>query len=180
MNVEYYDRVSRVLHWIMAFVIIYATIAGYAMHLVMHSHPRIFSFLSIMNMSLATVGTVLFVFRWIWSFFRVSPSLKVENIPKNQINIAKMVHSIIYFTMFVVFSSGFLMLKESYSLFWLVEVPNLISSEPINDFFFIVHRVACMFLAIMVLLHIAAVIKHHLMLRNNVLVRMLGPRFTLR
>ncbi|MGL5345596.1 MAG: cytochrome b [Plesiomonas sp.] len=180
MTVQYYDRLSRVLHWIMAAIIIYATFAGYAMHLVVDSKPHVFSFLSTLNISLATVGTVLFFVRWIWRFFRVSPGLKIDNIPKNQINIAKMAHSVIYFAMFMVFFSGFLMIKESYLFFWMIEVPNPISSVPINDFFFTVHRIACIFLALMVLLHVAAVVKHHLVLRNNVLLRMLGPRFTLR
>jgi len=46
MTKDYYDPLSRLLHWLMAAVILYATLAGYLMHLVIDSHPRLFQFLS--------------------------------------------------------------------------------------------------------------------------------------
>ena len=44
-----YDTLSRMLHWSMAIIIIYATIAGYVMHLVIDSHPSIFHVLSVIK-----------------------------------------------------------------------------------------------------------------------------------
>ncbi len=72
MNNPRYDLLSRVLHWVMASVIIYATVAGYVMHFVT-SKPELFSFLSVLNMSLATVATPLLAIRYIWSHFRATP-----------------------------------------------------------------------------------------------------------
>ena len=60
MKNETYDVLSKVLHWTMASIIIYASIAGYVMHLVMDNQP-VFSFLSVLNMSLATIATPLFI-----------------------------------------------------------------------------------------------------------------------
>ncbi|WP_234497952.1 cytochrome b [Vibrio maritimus] len=173
MKRQNHDKATRYLHWVMAVIIIYATIAGYVMHLVIDTHPSIFNFLSIMNMSLATLGSVAFVARWFWSHFK--PNKVIDgSLPRWKLSIAHMTHAIIYQLMFVVFVSGFLMLKQSYQLFWLVEIPNPLTSTEINDFFFVVHRYACAMLAIVVVLHMCAALKHHYVAKNQVLLRMLG------
>lgn len=162
-----YDTLTKVLHWSMAIIIIYASIAGYVMHLLTPSTPA-FTFLSVLNMSLATIATPLLAIRYLWTFFRKSPE-SLKSISTVQMNIAKLVHSLLYLLMFIVFSSGYLMLTESYSLFWLVDVNNLISNPDINEFFFNMHRAACMALFLSVVLHVLAVVKHQFIARNNVL-----------
>ncbi|MGF1681332.1 cytochrome b [Photobacterium minamisatsumaniensis] len=174
MKTSNYDKITRYLHWSMAAIIIYATTAGYVMHLVVDSHPRIFQFLSILNMSLATIGSIVFIFRWFWKHLRPTYSFTDHSIPSWQKKIAHMVHDIIYQLMFIVFVSGFLMLETNYELFWLITVPNPISSPEVNAFFFNVHRASCLLLAIVVLLHASAAIKHHYLSKNLVLLRMLG------
>jgi len=165
-----YDVLSRILQWVMAAVIIYATVAGYVMHLVMDK-PAIFSFLSILNMSLATIATPLLAVRYIWSHFRQAPEMP-SSIPKPQKSAAKLAHSLIYLLMFMVFSTGYLMLTEPYSCFWLVTIENLISSTEINNFFFILHRVSCALLGGLVVLHVSAALKHHFFTKNYVLKMM--------
>ena len=168
----YYDRLSRTLHWFMAIVIIYATVAGYMMHLTIENYPAVFQFLSILNMSMATLITPLFLVRWWWRYLRAP--IPAEQVPHH--NVAKMVHSIIYFMMFCVLFSGFLMLQHEYSFFWLYTVPNPISSKEINEFFFIAHRICCILLAILVILHASAALYHHYVRHNRILYRMLGPK----
>ena len=90
-----------------------------------------------------------------------------------QKSIAKLAHSVIYLVMFVVFVSGFLMLKHEYSFFWLFTIPNPVTSIEVNEFFFIVHRISCAILAISVALHAAAALKHHFVGKNDVLRSML-------
>ncbi|MGF1754857.1 cytochrome b/b6 domain-containing protein [Vibrio makurazakiensis] len=155
----------------MAVVIIYATVAGYAMHFVM-DQPAIFSFLSILNMSLATVATPILVIRFIWSHFRIEPKMP-STIPTLQKSVAKLAHALIYLLMFLVFSTGYLMLKEPYSFFWLVTIDNIISSPEVNQFFFISHRVSCALLVALVSLHAAAALKHHFISKNYVLKMMI-------
>ncbi|WEM44652.1 cytochrome b/b6 domain-containing protein (plasmid) [Photobacterium sp. DA100] len=174
MEIINYDKVTRYLHWIMAVIIIYATAAGYVMHLVIDSHPPVFNFLSVMNMSLATVGSGVFVVRWAWKYFRPTRAFSNDKLPHWQLSAAHMIHGIIYQLMFVVFISGFLMLETSYPLFWLVEIPNLINSREINSFFFMVHRYACASLAVVIALHACAALKHHFVAKNQVLLRMMG------
>ncbi|MEZ9159780.1 cytochrome b [Vibrio lentus] len=171
MNNPRYDLLSRVLHWVMASVIIYATVAGYVMHFVT-SKPELFSFLSVLNMSLATVATPLLAIRYIWSHFRATPPMP-SSVAASQICLAKLAHSLMYLVMFMVFSTGYLMLKEPYSLFWLTTVDNLITDPAINSFFFYLHRTSCIALAFLILLHISAALKHHFVSKNYVLKMMI-------
>ena len=173
MNTEYYDALSRFFHWVMAAVIIYATIAGFGMHLFEDNIP-VHAFLSNLNMSLATIGAVLFVARFVWKYFRSEPKRSYE-LGQRQRSLAKMTHSLIYFTMFVVFFSGFLMLEKPYQFFWLVKIPNIMTQTAINHFFLVIHRAACMGLTAIVLAHIAAVVVHELS-HKNVLRTMLPKR----
>ncbi len=170
MRIEYYDALSRFFHWVMAVVIIYATIAGFGMHWFEDNIP-VHAFLSEVNMSLATIGAVLFVARFVWKYFRIEPVRSYE-LARHQRSLAKMTHALIYFAMFVVFFSGFLMLEKPYRFFWLFQIPNLITDAAINHFFLVMHRAACIGLTFIVLAHIAAVVTHQLG-RKNVLETML-------
>lgn len=172
---DYYDKLTRLLHWIMATIIIYATLAGYVMHLVIESHPRLFDFLSVLNMSLATVGFFLFFIRIIWKFNRpdIIKPMDTSGIQKIA---SKIVHVLLYVVMAIVFISGFLMLKNDYMLFWLISIPNPISEAEINNMFLMVHRASCAGLALLVLLHACAALHHHYVRKNKVLYRMVGPR----
>ncbi|USH02294.1 cytochrome b/b6 domain-containing protein [Grimontia kaedaensis] len=168
-----YDSLSRLLHWSMAAIIIYTTVAGYVMHLVVGTMA--FDVLSVLNMSFATIGTVLFIMRWVWSYFRP----KVESVNSTttfEKNIAKFIHSVIYLLMFLVFVSGYLMLKEPYWFFWLVKIPNPVTDMVINDFFFFVHRASCAVLGIVVVMHIGAALYHQFWLRDNLLARLMPPK----
>jgi len=171
MKNETYDLLSKLLHWTMASIIIYASIAGYMMHLVVDNQP-VFSFLSVLNMSLATVALPLFILRYVWRHFRQTPTMPSE-VPELQKKVAKFVHSLIYQLMLVVFVSGFLMIKESYALFWLIEIDNPVKDSVVNDFFFMLHRYACLLLSLLILLHASAALKHHFINRNYVLKMMM-------
>lgn len=162
-----YDKFAKWLHWCMAFIIIYTSIAGFAMHLVVDKQA-IFSFLSILNMSLATVAAPLLIIRYGWSFFRKNPTMP-SSIPTLQMSIAKLVHSIMYLLMFVVFTSGYLMLEKGYALFWLIEIDNIIKHQVINQFFFDLHRFTCRTLLLIIVLHILAALKHHFIAKNKLL-----------
>ena len=166
-----YDRFSQVLHWVMATIIIYATVAGYVMHLVINNYPVVFYVLSIINMSLATIGTLLFIIRWFWSYFR--PAIKeVDHKSAIEANVAGFMHALLYFLMFVVFVSGFLMLEHPYTFFWLFDVNNVVKDLAINQFFFMIHRAGCALLGLGVIIHVAAACHHHFIRKNRLLDRM--------
>ena len=160
-----YDPLARGLHFVMACIILYTLSAGFLSHLVSES---IFAVLSILNMSLATLALPIFCLRYVWAFFRITPKLP-SSIPQWQQSFAKLCHSLMYLFMLAVFLSGFLMLEKPYSFFWLFDIQNPISRPIINAFFFEAHVILCCVLAIMVILHLLAVIKHHYLNKNEVI-----------
>ena len=170
-RLDQHSTLTKWLHWIMAIIILYTTFAGYGMLLVM-DHPVLFHVLSNLNMSFATVGSVVFLIRWVWRYFRVDPELPTT-ISDKQKSCAKLAHGAMYFVMFMVFVSGYLMLKHSYQFFWLIEIPNPIDNAAVNEFFFVVHRASCMTLAALVAVHVFAALKHHYIIKNNVLRSMM-------
>lgn len=165
-----YDKFTRLLHWICAAGIIYATTVGYSLHFI--TDQTIFNFFSQLNMSLATVVTLLMSVRFIWRFFR--PSVPYSgHITGHKKGFVVLMHELFYLIIFVVLISGFLMLEHGYSLFGLVAIPQPIKNEAVNHFFFMVHRGGCIALSVMLMLHVAAVIKHQWIDKNAILSRML-------
>lgn len=165
-----YDALSRTLHWIFAVAIIYASVAGYSLHIV--TNPALHSFLSQMNMSLATVLIALFPVRLAWRFLRTDPQ-ETPGIPTKQQKIAHIAHSVLYVLIGWVLISGFLMVPHGYQLFWTFQINTPFEEGSVTHTFNVIHRVGCMTLASMVLLHVAAALKHHFIGRNNVLRKML-------
>ncbi|NUU66093.1 cytochrome b/b6 domain-containing protein [Enterobacteriaceae bacterium BIT-l23] len=149
-----YDFLSRLLHWGVAAIIIYATIMGYILHSLDGS--RWFDFFSELNMSLATIATPVMVIRFVWRFFR-PPVGWPSYISTRKKQLVTFIHEIFYLTIFIVLISGFLMLEKGYHLFWLIPVPQPLSSPEVNQFFFKVHRISCMALGVLLVIHITAV-----------------------
>lgn len=170
---EYYDPLSRFLHWVMAVSIIYNLLTGYLM-LFFLDDPQQFTVLSEINISLAYVGFNLFVLRWVWSFFRREVTA-IPGVSVLQQHLAHLVHSLLYFNLFVVYVSGLLMMKHPFEVFGLVTINNLINTLEVNNFFFSLHRFSCVSLTLLILLHVLAALKHQWLAKNNVLYRMLGP-----
>ncbi len=165
-----YDAFSRVLHWVVAVGIIYATIVGYSLHFI--SNPVVFAFFSELNMSLATVVTVLMIVRFVWRFFR--PSVPYDrNIVGYKKGLVVLLHEVFYLIIFLVLLSGFLMLEKGYELFGLISIPQPLENPEVNAFFFSVHRYSCIALGTMLLLHVLAVIKHQFFDKYSILSRML-------
>lgn len=165
-----YDAFSRLLHWVVAAVIIYAMCMGYVLHAL--EGTEYFQFFSVLNMSLGTVATPIMAVRFIWRFFRPSVPYPhgIEGVKKG---IAVFAHEIFYLAILVTLISGFLMLKQGYNLFGLYPVPQPLPSAEINQFFFQVHRYACISVGVLLVLHILAIGKHQLIEKRKILSRML-------
>ena len=165
-----YDGVARFFHWTFAVWIIYASVAGYSLTRI--ANGPVHNFLSQLNMSIGTVLIVLFPLRVGWKLVRIAPPA-LPNVSVEQHLLARVVHVVIYVTIFAVLASGFLMVPNGYPLFGLVEIHTPFQKGPLTDELFAVHRASCALLVGLVMLHVAAVIKHQLISRNDVLQRML-------
>jgi len=164
-----YDGVTRVLHWLFAAGIIYASVVGYALGHI--TTPATHQFLSHLNMSLATVLIVLFPWRVWRKFTRIEPP-PLAGVSSLQNRLAHAVHGMLYLLILAVLVSGFLMVPHGYAAFG-VPIRTPFERGPLTDALFVVHRICCAVLASLVLLHVAAVVKHQWLARRNVLGRML-------
>lgn len=152
-----YDIFTRVLHWLVAIVIIYAMAMGYILHAI--EGTRWFNFFSVLNMSLGTIATPVMIVRFVWRFFRKSvPYPAWLGVRKKQIVV--FVHELFYLAIFIVLISGFLMLQNDYNLFGLVHITHPVKTVEVNEFFFKLHRISCIVLGAILLIHVTAVIHH--------------------
>lgn len=72
------------------------------------------------------------------------------------------VHTAIYLATAIVLVSGVLMMNRETEVFNLVSLPPLVSDVALLELFTFVHDVACVLLAVLLVMHIGAVIKHQL------------------
>jgi superoxide oxidase len=169
-DLDRYDGLARLFHWIFAAGIIYASVMGYTIAHI--AGGPVHDFLSRLNMSIATVLIVLFPLRVGWKQIRIEPRA-LPGVSARQHVVARGIHTVIYVAIFAVLASGFLMVPNGYSFFGLVEIHTPFAKGPLTDEFFAMHRASCALLAGLVALHVLAVVKHQWIARNNVLRRMI-------
>lgn len=164
-----YDPTSRLLHWLNAAVILWATISGLLIS---------FGFITStfkhaiaeFNVSLTTVLIPFFVWRIVNTIRKPRPGYKAP-LSDMHITLAHAMHITLYALTAVVLISGVLRMTAPFSVFHIVTLPNLVSTPSLLDSFDTLHIFSCRLLAVCVLLHVLAVIKHH-MNGVNVLSRM--------
>lgn len=170
MAANRYDPFSRLLHWVVAAVIIYAMCMGYILHAL--EGTKWFHFFSVLNMSLGTLATPIMLVRFTWRFFRPSVPYPATVAGRKK-QLVVFLHEIFYLTIMLVLTSGFLMLHKDYHFFGLFHIARPVNVDVINDFFFKIHRVSCILLGLILLMHVGAVIKYTLSGQREILRRML-------
>ncbi|CAM3739272.1 cytochrome B [Rouxiella silvae] len=164
-----YDRFSRILHWAVAVIIIYAMFMGYLLH-ALQGTPY-FQFFSVLNMTLGTLATPVMIVRFSWRFFRPSVPYAAD-VSRMKKNVLVFAHEIFYLAIFVTLISGFLMLQNGYNLFGLFPIPQPVTSLEVNKFFFELHRYACITVGVILLGHVFAVAKHYFSGNRSIIRRM--------
>jgi cytochrome b561 len=157
MNTERYDRLSRFLHWVSAAVIIWASLSGFYLA-TLEPAAALGAWLSWFNVSLTTAFTPVFVMRIIHAIRTSKPASL--NVPRWQQRLAHLVHALLYAMTSVVLASGVLMMNHDISVFGLVTLPKPIADPDWNLYFYTMHRQSCAALFLLVLLHVAAVVRH--------------------
>jgi cytochrome b561 len=164
-----YDGLSRLLHWVVAIIIIYAMCMGYLLHAL--EGTAYFQFFSVLNMTLGTLATPVMIIRFTWRFFRPSVPYPADvSVLKKKFMI--FAHELFYLVIFITLISGFLMLQKGYNLFGLFPIPRPVDTLAVNEFFFMLHRYACITLGIFFLGHVFAVAKHYLAGKKSIISRM--------
>lgn len=159
MEKHQYHPVSRILHWISALVILWATFSGFTVafgNVGEETAEQIGNF----NVAITLVFIPFFIMRIlaIWRYGKPdTPELSAR-----QQRVAEIAHIAIYVCISVVLVSGVLMMDRPMSVFGLYELQPFLTSQTLTDGFFELHRYSCMVLAVLVTMHLAATLKHHM------------------
>ncbi|WP_099529938.1 cytochrome b [Stenotrophomonas maltophilia] len=158
-----YSRTQVMLHWFSAAIILWATFSGF--YVAFADAPAgLKQGIGFINVSLTTVLIPFFVLRLCLAIAgsrRHNPGEAV----------ARIAHWALYAVTTVVLVTGVLMMERDIDVFHLVVIPAPLSEPVATAAFNATHKYACMVLAGLVALHVAAVARHHLA-GNPVLGRM--------
>jgi cytochrome b561 len=164
------------LHWINTLTIL--SLSAFGLYMVeLTYYDALYTTLPFIHKSLGMLLIPAFAFNLLWKCIDKKPE------PTNGVNaleqrLASLLHWIFYSVIAVILISGYLIPTsdgEVIDVFGLVSVPATITSilqQP--DQVGLVHQYLAYALLALVLLHVAAALKHHFINRDNTLGRMLG------
>ena len=153
-----YPLLARVFHWVSAGVIVWALVSGLlvAMHAL---PPELGDLISPFNVSITTLLLPMFVVRALYRLSFKAPTLRL---PPAQRNVAHGVHALMYFSALFSMSSGLLMMEREIDIFdWLSFGP-LLDKGAGTKLLSILHFSSNVMLLVLLILHVGAVVKHHL------------------
>lgn len=184
---ERWGWLAKSLHWIMALLIIGLAAVGTYMADFEPNMIRQFE-LTQWHKSFGFVVFSLACLRVLWRFFGPAAPSEPQNTKPWERVAAHITHYGLYVLMFAMPLSGWLMASASplndpdayptqikNKVFDLFELPDPISpgDKGLESLFHTIHELSAWLLAALLLLHIAAALKHHFVLKDNVLLRML-------
>ncbi len=171
-----YTRTAISLHWLMAILLV----CLFAVGIYMHELPlspwklQIYSW----HKWAGVTAFMLVLVRLAWRFTHRPPPLPI-NLPRSAELAAHAAHALLYLLMIAIPLSGWLMssakgIQTVY--FGVIPIPDLIEkNRELGNLLKEIHAILNFTLAAVVIVHIGAALKHHLIDKDNVLTRML-PR----
>ncbi len=172
--VERYTRTAIALHWLIALLIFIAFPLGLYMSDLQLSPTKLqlFSYHKWIGVTVFALALA----RIAWRATHTPPALP-DSIPKLQQIASHIVHGLLYGLLFAVPISGWLMSSAKgfkTVLFGVIPLPDLIGKDKeLGKLLEVVHQSLNYFLLLLVVLHVAALIKHRFIDRDDVLTRML-------
>lgn len=169
---ERYNRTARLLHWVMAALVI-GNLAGGLLNETLEGTINLIPLHKSLGLTVLALTLVRIGWRFTWQHPPYPPAM-----PPAQIAAAKAVQGAFYTLMLVMPLSGWVMASAGkYPLTWfgLVDVPKLavVKDSALHIVSRQSHEVLGWLLAGLVVLHVAAALRHHLILKDRVLERML-------
>lgn len=169
-----WGAVSKVLHWFMALAIF--TMMGLGLLMVDYAHlPTRFQ-MYFYHKSLGILILAMVLLRLLWRLVNPSPSLPETTKPYERW-LAHGAHVLLYLLMLAVPLSGWLISSASgfgLQVFGLFKLPEIAAADKdLQTLAETIHYWLFWSLVALLLLHVAAALKHHWILKDNVLRRML-------
>lgn len=169
-----YGIIAISFHWIIAVLIISMIILGIYMSK-MDNSPDKFKLYGL-HKSFGALILGLVIFRLIWRLTNITPELPL-NMKSWEKIAAKLGHFALYFFMFAIPLSGWLMSSAAgfpVSFFGLFTLPDLVQpNNELRKFFGEAHEIMAFALIAVVSVHFLAALQHHFFKKDNILTRML-------
>lgn len=171
-----YQTGARLLHWIIALMVVVQIPVGIAML----SQPlsRFSDPLFIFHKGAGAVLLVLVMARIIWRFVHRPPPFP-DFVPALEQRIASATHIALYVLLVTMVASGYVRtVGDGYPIELLdaLGVPPLLPLMPrVAAFALVIHQFAVIFLIALVAVHVSAVLRHQLIDQNPILPRMWPP-----
>lgn len=168
-----YNSTAIALHWLVALLIF----AAFPLGLYMHDLPlsptklQLYSYHKWLGISVLLLAVV----RVLWRATHVAPALP-QGMPRWQRIASHATHHLLYVLILLVPFSGWLMSSaKGFKTVWfgVMPLPDLVGKDKVlGDLLSAVHQSLNYLLLVLVLLHIAAALKHHFVDKDGLLLRM--------
>lgn len=174
-----YNTVAIILHWVMAIAIILMLASGLSMEYLEMAKSLKFKMMQ-WHKALGLLLLAALALRILWRLTHKPPALPAS-IKGLELTAAKTGHVALYVLMFAVPMAGWAMVSSSsyafptqiFGLFVWPHIPGLAENDAVNGAARTAHWILAWALVTTVLGHIAAVVKHAVVDRENLLTRML-------
>lgn len=171
-----WSTVVKLFHWAMALLVIGMMILGWTAKGWPLSPTKIKLFFWHKSFGIMILGLVLL--RLLWRMQDSAPSLPAA-MPRIECALARISHAMLYTLMVIMPVSGWVVNsagKFPFKVFGVWRLPQLVAPEKaMEELAKDVHLTLFWVFAVVLLIHVAAALRHHYVLRNTVLLRML-PR----
>ena len=176
-NSDSWGAPAKLFHWLMA-LLIFAQIALGLLAVSWRLSPTKLN-LFFWHKSTGMLILALLALRLLWRLANRTPELPAS-MPGWERAAARLSHGLLYLLMIALPITGWIVNSASnipFRIFWLVPLPAIVAPDQATaDLAALVHRGLFVVLALVLVAHIGAALRHHFVKRNTVLIRMLPWR----
>lgn len=173
-DVASWTATAKLFHWLMA-VLIFAQIAVGLVAVSWHISPTKLN-LFVWHKSLGMLILALLALRLLWRLSHSAPELPWE-MPLWERAGAQLSHFLLYALMIALPLTGWVISSASnvpFKIFWTIPLPSIASPDKaLADLFATIHGWLVTLLALVLVAHVGAALRHHYLRKDTVLSRML-------
>ncbi|MBF0444946.1 MAG: cytochrome b [Magnetococcales bacterium] len=172
-----YNGFARLLHWLMAALVLGLAALGFYMVTLTYYDPW-YRTAPDLHRSFGVISFILVTVRWLWRKKQPPPAMSGSLKPMEKLA-AHWVHHLLYGLLFILPISGYFITTakgDAVNVFGLFTIPAIFTQQPIanlEDIAGFIHLGLAVCLLTLVALHIAGGLKHHFIDKDDTLTRML-------
>lgn len=168
-----WNAVARGFHWLMAVLILLQGAGGWIGHEMDRSPAKVDVMTA--HKSLGITLLLLVILRLLWRLSHPAPPLPAQS-KSWEVRAAWLSHATLYLLMFALPLSGWLAASTSivpWKLWWVIPWPAIAAPDPgLHELAGEVHETLVKLLIAVLIVHVAAALRHHFLKRDDVLLRM--------